>query len=119
MLPKHVPPLSPKRVPSLLVIIHDCLIETVLQLFQDHASHLGCGFRIMHAVAGIGQAALKALGHPPKEGFDGSFRGWRVRGGLLRNDTKSIHQDLPRPFRRKDFPPIMKDDDWFAVTGPG
>src|SRR5881227_1197067 len=40
MLPQHATLLPSKRIPGLLVIIHDRLIEAALQFFQGHASRL-------------------------------------------------------------------------------
>src|SRR6266566_1637776 len=73
----------------------------------------------MHTVAGVGQSAFKALGHPAKEGFDRAFRRRCVRRRLLGDDAEPIYQNLPCTLGREDLAPVMEDDGWFAVTGPG
>ena len=73
----------------------------------------------MDAVTGIGQTPLKALGHPAKEGFHGSFGRRTIRRSLLGDDAKPIHQHLPCTLRGKDFPAIMKDHRRFAKARPG
>jgi hypothetical protein len=73
LFPQHTMTLSSKVIPGLLIIINDRLIETALQFFQGHASRLGSGLGVMHAIARVGQASFKTLGHPAKERFDRSF----------------------------------------------
>ena len=119
LVPQHRAPLPPQRVPRLLVIVDDGLDEIALQLFERHAACFRCGCGIMHAVAGIGQTAFKALGHPAKERFDGAFRGWGVRRGLLRNDPEAIHEDLARALGGENLAAVMEDDGGFANTWPG
>ena len=73
LFPEHTAALPSQGIPGLLIIIDDRLIETALQFFQGHASRLGSGLGVMHAIARVGQAPFKTLGHPAKERFDGSF----------------------------------------------
>src|SRR5258708_34148771 len=42
--------------------------------------------------------------------FDRAIRGWRVRGGLLRNNPQSIPKHVSRPLGCEDLAPAMEDD---------
>src|SRR2546421_12809465 len=116
MFPEHGAPLSSQLIPGLLVIIDDGLDEVAFEFFQRHPSCFRRRFCIMHTVARIGQTPLKALGHPSEEILHGAFRRRSVRRSLLRNDAKSIYQDLTRPLRGEDLSPIMEDDGRLAGT---
>ncbi len=38
---------------------------------------------------------------------------------MLGHDPETIHQHRRRPFGGKDLAPVVENDRWFAVTGPG
>ena len=118
-LPEERAGLPTQPIPALLVIIHDGTEKIPFEFLKGHGSRLGRRFGIVNAVAGVGQAPLKALGHPAKQRFDGPFGRRTIRRRLLRDDTQSIHQHLTCSLRREDFPSIMEDDRRFARTGPG
>ena len=86
LFPEHTASLPSQGIPILLIIIHDCLIESAFQFFQGHASRLGRRFCVMGAIARVGQAPFKTLSHPTKERFDGPFRTRAIRGRLFGND---------------------------------
>ncbi len=117
--PEHGAPLPSQLIPGLSIIIDDGLIETALQFFQGHATCLRRLFGVMHPIAGVRQASGVSLGHPAKEGFDGPLSFGAIRGRLFSDDAKPIHQDLPRPFRRKNLASVMEDNCGLSKTRPG
>src|SRR6266702_6003024 len=71
--PEPCPRLPTQPIPALLVIVHDGTKKIPFEFLKGHGSRLSRCFGIVKAVTGIGQTSFKALGHPAKERFDGSF----------------------------------------------
>ena len=86
LVPQHRASLPSQIVLSLVIIINDRLIETAFECFQRHPAGLGCRVGGLNAIAGVGQAPFKPLGHPAKERFDGAFGGGTIRRRLFGND---------------------------------
>ena len=118
-LPEQRAGLPTQTIPALLLIVHNGTEKIPFEFLKGHGSRLGRHFGIVNAVAGVGQASLKALSHPAKQRFDGPFGRRTIRRRLLGDDAQSIHQDLACSLGSKDFPSIMEDNRWFARTGPG
>src|SRR5713226_333225 len=87
-LPEQRAGLPTQPIPALLVIIHDGTEKIPFEFLKGHGSRLGRRFGIVNAVAGVGQAPLKALGHPAKQRFDGTFRRGREDGMIGHNEVR-------------------------------
>ena len=71
--PEHRAGLPAQPIPALLVIVHDGPKKIPFEFLKGHGSRLGRCLSIMNAMTRVGETPLKALSHPAKERFDGSF----------------------------------------------